>query len=154
MVSIILRVLEDPHLLYCIVSSIWPFSIQNFMYRRTLKLLWKNLIIKHKFLQVMSVHTTFSTGQWDTICTTATVERHLSCQCSCKQKPEHCNNQIHFYDSASCTCQCKSQAERAVCNTGNGNVKKWDSKTCSCMCPRTSWRLCSTGYTYDFRDSW
>lgn len=98
----------------------------------------------------MAVHTTFSTGQWDTICTTAIVERHLACQCTCKQKPEHCNSKIHVYHYQSCTCQCKNQEGMANCGSG----KKWDPRTCSCMCPRNSWRLCSTGYTYDFQDSW
>jgi len=102
------------------------------------------------FDQVMAVQTTFSRGRWDTVCTTATVERHLACQCACKQKREHCNPKIHIYDPASCSCQCLEQAGRVSCGAG----KKWDTRTCSCTCPGTSWRPCSTGYTYDSHDSW
>ena len=98
----------------------------------------------------MAIQTTFASGRWDTVCTSVTVERHLACQCACRQKPEHCDPKIHIYDSATCSCQCSEEAGRASCGDG----KKWDPRTCSCVCPRSNWKLCSTGYTFDSRDSW
>jgi hypothetical protein len=98
----------------------------------------------------MAVLTTFSSGRWDTVCTTVTVERHLACQCNCKQTPDDCDSSVHLYDAASCACQCKDRVGRAGCGAG----KKWDERACSCGCSRDSWKLCSTGYTFDFRESW
>ena len=69
------------------------------------------------------------------------------CQCSCREREEHCDPERHYYDSSECRCRCRNPQDRAVCISSG---KEWDDRSCSCACPRSTWRQCSTGYTFDY----
>ena len=70
------------------------------------------------------------------------------CRCSCREKAEHCDQSRHYYDSSQCRCKCNNaNNERAQCLAAR---KDWDDRTCSCTCPQSTWRQCSTGYTFDY----
>ena len=69
------------------------------------------------------------------------------CHCACREREEHCDIERHFYDSSECRCRCRNPSERTECIASG---KEWDDRTCSCACPRSTWRQCSTGYTFDY----
>ena len=69
------------------------------------------------------------------------------CHCACREREEHCDVERHFYDSSECRCRCRNPSERTECIAAG---KEWDDRTCSCACPRSTWRQCSTGYTFDY----
>ena len=69
------------------------------------------------------------------------------CHCACREREEHCDIERHFYDSSECRCRCRNPSERTECIAGG---KEWDDRSCSCACPRSTWRQCSTGYTFDY----
>ena len=69
------------------------------------------------------------------------------CQCSCREREEHCDPERHYYDSSECRCRCRNPQDRIACISSG---KEWDDRSCSCACPRSTWRQCSTGYTFDY----
>ena len=71
----------------------------------------------------------------------------IRCHCSCREREEHCDPQLHYYDSSECRCRCNNPRERSACIAAG---KEWDDQSCSCACPRSTWRQCSTGYTFDY----
>ncbi|XP_037796336.1 vascular endothelial growth factor A-like [Penaeus monodon] len=69
------------------------------------------------------------------------VDEHKACECSCREREEHCNKTIHFYDAGACSCKCRSE----MTNCSNGKV--WDEKQCACACKKE--RTCREGRSFD-----
>ena len=55
------------------------------------------------------MQTTYSAGQWNTLCSEVSVERHTACEGACRVREEQCDKQTQFYDSFGCQCKCKNQ---------------------------------------------
>ncbi|KAF5304569.1 hypothetical protein FQA39_LY09620 [Lamprigera yunnana] len=73
------------------------------------------------------------------------IERHITCNCSCKVQPKDCN---HFqkYNERECRCGCTNTDEEKKCQKEH-NLKLWNPELCACQCK--TMMQCSTGYTYD-----
>lgn len=69
------------------------------------------------------------------------VDEHKACECSCREREEHCNKTIHFYDAATCSCKCLSGMKNC------SNDKVWDEKRCACVCKKE--KKCRGGRHFD-----
>ncbi|XP_054709599.1 platelet-derived growth factor subunit A-like [Uloborus diversus] len=68
------------------------------------------------------------------------LEQHEKCACFCKEKSEHCNQNVHLYSESACRCYCPNQEEALRCT---GRKKIWSNTECKCKCRQI--RPCSTG---------
>lgn len=100
-------------------------------------------------VEVMAIQTTYTSGPWNTLCSTVQVEKHLDCECGCRVKSSDCTS-TQYYDPANCKCQCLAYTAKLECLASG---KLWDDSSCSCMCPPRLWKPCSTGFTYDYRQT-
>ena len=98
-------------------------------------------------VDVMAVQTTYSTGAWNTLCTTIDVRKDVECGCACLVRPEDCSGNQR-YDESSCKCRCNDQAAKEQCHRSG---RTWNANTCTCACPQHTWRACSTGFTFDYQ---
>ncbi len=73
----------------------------------------------------------------------------MGCRCDCPVQRHHCRSD-QYYEPGSCRCLCQDQARRNTCILSG---MQWDPVNCMCICPMASWRVCSTGYIFDFTQS-
>jgi hypothetical protein len=83
----------------------------------------------------------------ETECGVVEVEEHVACACDCPVSAGQCRARDQYYDPASCRCLCSDQTGRNACITRG---MRWDPSNCMCVCPASTWRVCSTGYVFDF----
>ncbi|XP_063603478.1 vascular endothelial growth factor A-like [Penaeus indicus] len=69
------------------------------------------------------------------------IDEHKACECSCREREEHCNKTVHFYDARTCNCKCVT--EMTTCS----NDKVWDEQQCACACKKE--RTCREGRSFD-----
>ncbi len=100
-----------------------------------------------KRVDVMVVLSRFPRVQTETQCGYVEVEEHVGCRCDCPVKSRHCRPDDQYYEGSSCRCICLDQARRNECIISG---MLWDPVNCLCVCPKASWRVCSTGYIFDF----
>lgn len=99
-----------------------------------------------KRLDVMVVLSQFPSEHAETHCGYVEVEEHVGCTCDCPVQPHHCRAD-QYYEQSSCRCLCRDQARRNQCVQRG---MQWDPVNCMCVCPMASWKVCSTGYIFDF----
>lgn len=99
-----------------------------------------------KRLDVMTVLSQFPHVETQIQCGYVEVEEHVTCGCDCPVKAKDCR-QDQYYSLSGCQCICRDQEERNRCIVRG---MRWDPINCMCICPMTSWKLCSTGYIFDF----
>ena len=97
----------------------------------------------------MVVLSDFPHAQTETQCGFVEVEEHLGCNCDCPVQAHHCRAD-QYYEMSSCRCLCQDQARRNQCILQG---MQWDPVNCMCMCPTATWRVCSTGYIFDFSNT-
>ena len=102
-----------------------------------------------KQLEVMVILSQFPRVQTETQCGFVEVEEHVGCQCDCPVQAHHCRSD-QYYEPSSCRCLCQDQGKRNECIMRG---MQWDPVNCMCICPMASWRICSTGYIFDFSSS-
>ena len=100
-------------------------------------------------LEVMVVRTRYDQSRTEIECGVVEVEEDTSCSCDCPVQASDCSPN-HYYDSSSCRCLCNDQSGRNRCISRG---MQWDPQRCMCTCPTSSWRVCSSGYVYDFTDT-
>ena len=105
--------------------------------------------VSNKTVKVVMVKPSYQVGHGEIECAEIEVEQHEECTCGCQEGPEDCSL-LQVYDEGSCRCRCQDVDRKLEC-LARGKI--WDEETCSCLCPRTTWQMCSTGYTYDFLDT-
>ena len=99
-------------------------------------------------LEVMVVLSQFPQVQTETQCGFVEVEEHIGCACDCPVQSHHCRSEDQYYEPGSCRCLCRDQVARNECIVRG---MQWDPVNCMCICPMASWKVCSTGYMFDFR---
>ena len=102
-----------------------------------------------KSIDVMVVRTQYDRSRTDIECGVIEVEEDTACSCNCPVQASDCSSD-HYYDSSSCRCLCNDQSGRNRCISRG---MQWDPHRCMCMCPTSAWRVCSSGYVYDFTDT-
>ncbi len=100
--------------------------------------------VENVTIDVIAIQTTYSNGEWQTLCSQVVVEKHLECAPGCLIK--ECTTDKQTYDPSRCSCQCRDRLAEANCLASG---KKWNHETCSCHCPENAWQSCSTGFMYD-----
>lgn len=81
-----------------------------------------------------------------TECGFVEVEEHVDCACDCPVQAHHCRAD-QYYSPSGCQCLCSDQQARHACIMRG---MQWDPTNCMCVCPMASWKVCSTGYIFDF----
>ncbi|KAK0176527.1 hypothetical protein PV328_000652 [Microctonus aethiopoides] len=71
------------------------------------------------------------------------LEKHLSCQCLCRIKAEHCSKKQQYVEKK-CKCECINNDEMSKCNSES---QIWNPDTCECNCRNTM--ICNSGYYFD-----
>ncbi len=100
-----------------------------------------------KRLEVMVVVTQFPRRRTETECGFVDVEEDVGCVCDCPVQPDDCRQEDQFYEPSSCQCLCRDQEARNRCVRDG---MQWDPVNCLCICPIAEWKVCSTGYIFDF----
>ena len=108
-----------------------------------------------KSIPVMAILQHFSHGSSinDQTCGHVQVEEHLDCHCNCPMTAEECESQPNIdkrFDETTCRCLCTDFAARSQCIRRG---MKWDDANCRCVCPYSLWRICSTGYVFDYENT-
>jgi len=104
--------------------------------------------IRRRRLEVMLVTTPDPLARRaNTECGYVEVEEHETCQCACPVRPEDCRSGDQYSAPGNCRCLCRDHAARHDCLARG---MRWDPSSCMCVCPTASWRVCSTGYIFDF----
>lgn len=103
-------------------------------------------------IPVMAVLAHYPHGVHETECGRVEVEEHLACSCDCPVTPADCaaSEANKVFDPHTCKCLCRDGAARASCFARG---MSWNEAGCRCSCPESTWRLCSTGYVFDFQNS-
>uniref|UniRef100_A0A8D8PHH4 Vascular endothelial growth factor A n=1 Tax=Culex pipiens TaxID=7175 RepID=A0A8D8PHH4_CULPI len=73
------------------------------------------------------------------------VEEHVSCQCQCRVREEHCNH-LQRYNAPNCRCECTNPDDRTRC-LQESDIKQWNPDTCLCECNEV--KECTTGTYFD-----
>ena len=94
----------------------------------------------------MVVLSQFPSVQTTTECGFVEVEEHVDCACDCPVQAHHCRAD-QYYSPSGCQCLCSDQQARHSCIMRG---MQWDPTNCMCVCPMASWKVCSTGYIFDF----
>jgi hypothetical protein len=102
-----------------------------------------------KRLEVMVVVSQFPMTRTETECGFVEVEEDVGCVCDCPVKPQDCTAD-QVYEAGSCKCLCRDQEARNQCVRDG---MQWDPVNCLCICPISEWKVCSTGYIFDFTSS-
>jgi len=100
----------------------------------------------YKDIPVMVTEQSITPGVVTSLCTTLSIEEHLSCQCGCVVKPGDCTHQQIFVPYE-CSCVCSDKDARANCLASGWH---WDQATCQCMCPGRPYPACPSSYVYDY----
>ena len=110
--------------------------------------------IRKKQVPVMLVMSMFPHGIHETHCGHVEVDEHESCECDCPITPADCISpeetfltSKRFFDPKTCRCKCKDPTARRSCLA---RAMHWDEDNCKCMCPPSQWKMCSTGFIFDF----
>jgi len=101
---------------------------------------------RYKEVSVMLTERSVSPGVLKSLCTSLSIEEHLSCQCGCKVGPEDCSSKQEFLPYE-CSCVCENKEERMKCLSSGWH---WDSSTCQCMCPDRPYPICPSSYVFDY----
>ncbi|TRY68855.1 hypothetical protein TCAL_03210 [Tigriopus californicus] len=101
---------------------------------------------RKKRLEVMTVLSQFPQPETQIQCGYVEIEEHVGCACGCPVQASDCRSD-QYYSSTGCQCICKDQEERNRCILRG---MRWDIMNCMCICPISSWKVCSTGYIFDF----
>ena len=103
-----------------------------------------------KSIDVMVVRTRYDQSARTNIeCGVVEVEEDTACSCDCPVRASDCSAD-QYYDQSSCRCLCNDQSGRNRCISRG---MQWDPLRCMCTCPTSAWRVCSSGYVYDFSDT-
>ena len=102
-----------------------------------------------KSIEVMVVRTQYDQSRTNIECGVIEVEEDTACSCDCPVQASDCSAD-HYYESSSCRCLCNDQSGRNRCISRG---MQWDPLRCMCTCPTSAWRVCSSGYVYDFTDT-
>ena len=109
---------------------------------------------KHiKSIPVMAILQHFPHGIHGQQCGHVQVEEHLDCHCNCPMTAEECESQPNVdkrFDETTCRCLCSDSAARSQCIRRG---MTWDDINCRCVCPYSLWRICSTGYVFDYENT-
>jgi len=106
-----------------------------------------------KSIPVMAILQHFSHGNMihDQTCGHVQVEEHLECHCNCPMTAEECEVNVEKrFDETTCRCLCTDSAARSQCIRRG---MSWDDTNCRCVCPYSLWRICSTGYIFDYENT-
>ena len=101
---------------------------------------------RSRAIDVMVVRKQHDRSQNEIECGHIFVEEDISCSCDCQIQERDCSIE-QSYDRSSCQCLCKDQSSRNECISRG---MEWDPLTCTCICPESLWKICSTGYFYDY----
>jgi hypothetical protein len=102
----------------------------------------------YKDIPVMITEHSITPGVVTSLCTTLSMEEHMSCQCGCQATPSDCTTMQTFVPYE-CSCACMDKGARAACVAAGWH---WDSPTCQCMCPDRPYPACPSSYVYDYID--
>ena len=101
---------------------------------------------RSKSMDVMVVRKRHDRSQNEIECGVIVVDEDISCSCGCPVQESDCSIE-QYYDRSSCQCLCKDQSSKKECISLG---MEWDPLTCTCICPESLWKICSTGYFYDY----
>ena len=100
----------------------------------------------NKEIEVLLVKSIAGTTATENVCGSITVQEDTACVCGCPLRPESCSSNQYF-EGTSCRCLCNNQEERNLCIARG---MRWDHDKCTCVCPDSAWKICSTGYLFDY----
>jgi len=103
---------------------------------------------RYKDVPVMLTERSITPGVVTSLCTTLSVEEHVSCSCGCKAQSQDCSSKQTFLPYE-CSCVCNNKADRAACLSSGWH---WDRSTCQCMCPGRPYPQCPSSYVFDYQD--
>jgi len=104
--------------------------------------------VQYKDVPVILTERSITPGVVTSLCTSLSVEEHVSCQCGCKVRPEDCSSTQAFVPYE-CSCACMNKEERAACLAAGWH---WDRSICQCMCPGRPYPACPSSYVFDYQE--